>query len=344
MASKEQDILRDAMIDTEKEIYASAFGEEPTALDESGDRSPETMGEGLEGQHEPDEEEPEESEEGEGEPEKVEGKTETKAETKPEPKVEDEPRLVPSSRLRDEGRRAKAAEDERDALKARLDAAEAESAKKIDALRAEFRDALRQQPRPVDQPKPVDPAKPAGPPDLFEDPQGFAKYFQDQTKAEIAAVQQQAREDRINFSMELAKSKHGDTFDKAFAALRELPVTPDNRAVVQRLTSSPNPGQAVVDWHRRNETLREVGDDPAAYKAKIAEDTRKALMADPEFRKALVADLHAEAMTGDDGRPRTAIRLPPSLNRVAGGNARAPNDLSVFDGSDQAIFTSAFKD
>jgi len=351
MADTEQDILSDAIIGTNKEIFAEAFGKEDLTLDESGDRSRETMGEGLEGQHEPDEDEPDEDEaEGEGEPDKVKAKAETTTEAKPKAKPEPEPEVeedskgrVPSRILRERTATLKAAETERDALKVRLEAAEAESQRKIDALRAEFLTALRQQLRP-DQPKPVDPPKPDAPPDLFENPTAFAEFLRNGVKSELAAMQQQMREDRINASMESAKSRHGETFVKAFTALQTVARdgSPDGRALAMRLTASPNPGEAVVAWHKRTETLREVGDDPAAYKARIAEDTRKALMEDPEFRKQLLEDLRAEAMTGDDGRPRTQTRLPASLNRAAGGNTRAPNDLDAFDGSESAIFGSAF--
>lgn len=355
MADKEQDILRDAMIETDKEIFGDAFGQESTVLDDTGDRSLEDMGDGLEGQHEPDEDDGEAGEEDDEAAETAEAKAKAEADAKaaaeagkaPKPgEAQAEPQgRVPAGRLREQTERTRAAETERDALKARLEAAEADRRKEIDALRAEFNGRLAQfQPRPADQPKPADPAKPAGPPDLFEDSKGFADHLVNSVKAEIAAVQNQAREDRINFSMETAKTRHGEIFNKAFATLKGLAQegSADNRALVQRLTAAPNPGEAVVAWYKRAETLREVGDDPAAYKAKIAEDTRKALMADPEFRKQLLADLRAEALTGDDGRPRTATRLPPSLNRTTGGNGRAPNDLEAFDDSPGAIFDSAF--
>lgn len=352
MANTEQDILRDAIIGTENEIFGDAFGKEDLTLDETGDRSREAMGDGLEGQHEPDEDEDEdeaeETEEAEGEgekegDEKLEATLEAKPEAKPDQKVDEPQGRVPAGRLREQTERTRAAETERDALKARLEAAEAESRKQVDALRAEFLTALRQHQRPADQPKPVDAPKPEEP-DLFENPNAWRQQLRNEVKAEIAAHQEQMRQDRINASMWTARERHGDTFVKAFTLLQGIAQQggPDGLDLVQRLTASPNPGEAVVAWHRRNETLREVGDDPAAYKAKIAEDTRKALMADPEFKKQLLADLRAEAETGDEGRPRTTTRLPASLNRAAGGNTRAPNDLEMFDGSDQAIFSGAF--
>lgn len=376
--SEDDSILREAIAGTEREIFGEAFGQEDgPILDETGDRTREALGEGLEGQHEPDEEE-DEGEEAEGkdeaeEPEKVEAKAEIKPEAKeakpepPEVDVDSKGR-VPSRILRERTETLRAAETERDALKARLEAAEANSRKEveaaqqnsrkeIDALRAEFMAALRQQqPKPADQPKPAEPPKPDAPPDMFENPTAWAEYLRNgvkadvaaATKAEVAAVQtamqQQMHEYRVNASMEAAQARHGDTFVKAFAALQSFARdgSPDGRALAQRLTTAPNPGEAVVAWHKRNETLRRVGDDADAYEAKLREDTRKALMADPEFRKTLVEGLRAEAMIGDQGAPRTTVRLPASLNRASGGNTRAPNDLDVFDGSDRAVFDGAF--
>ena len=344
MADTEQDILRDAIIGTNKEIFGDAWGKEELTLDETGDRSREAMGDGLEGQHEPDEDEDEADEEGEGEPEKVEAKAEpkpeAKPETKPEPDVEEDSKgRVPSRILRE---RTLAFETERNALKARLEAAEAESQRKIDALRAEFLTALRQQQRPAEQPKPAE-IKPDAPPDMYESPQAYSDYIDKRVEARLQARDQRMEEMRINASMQMAKDRHGDTFVKAFTALQSAAQSSsDGRALAERMTSSLNPGEAVVAWHKRTETLREVGDDPAAYKARIAEDARTALMNDPEFRKKLVAEMRADAMAGDDGTPRTQTRLPASLNRASGGNIRAPIDPGILDGSDRAVFDGAF--
>lgn len=348
MANNEQDIISDAIIATNKEIFGDAFDLEDVTS-EAGDRSQEAMGEGLEGQHEPDEGE---GEEGEGEPETVEAKGEAKPEavkpeaTKLEPKGEDDDSIgrVPSRILRERTAKLTAAEAERDMLKSSLEAAQANSRKELDALRAEFDRRLAQlsQAKPADQPKPAE-VKPEVPPDLFENPTAFAEYVQKGAAAQVQTLSKQMEDMRVNMSMENAHVRHKETFDAAFQTVQKLdPKNPDNQAIVRRIYASPNPGEALVNWHKRNETLREVGDDPAAYKARIAEDARKALREDPEFRKQLLADLRAEAETGDDGRARTTIKLPQSLNRAAGGNTRAPNDLEIYDSSPQAIFEAGF--
>jgi hypothetical protein len=341
--TKADDILRDAIIGTEREIFGDAFDKEELTLDETGDRSTEAMGEGLEGQKEPedeDEEADEESEAKEGEEEKSEETSETKVEEKTEEAAHEAQGRVPSGRLREEAEKTRAAQAERDALKAQLDAEKTAAQRAIAELNAKFEGFIASQRQPA---QPVQPKPEEATPDLFEDPTAFINHLQKGFDAKLAAVNQQIKDQRINISMELSRTRHGETFDAAFGALKSLDANnPDNRQLVQRLIDAPNPGEAVVTWHKRNEALREVGDDPTAYKAKIAEDTRKALMADPEFRKQLVAELRGEAMTGDNGRPRTTVKLPASLNRAGGNNMRAPNDLEIYDGSESATFNSAW--
>src|SRR5690242_151059 len=67
MATKEVDLLGDAIANTEREIFEEATGKQASSIrtEEVIDRSLEEMGEGLEGQHE-DDAEPEEGEEQDG--------------------------------------------------------------------------------------------------------------------------------------------------------------------------------------------------------------------------------------------------------------------------------------
>jgi hypothetical protein len=144
--------------------------------------------------------------------------------------------------------------------------------------------------------------------------------------------------------MAMAHNKHGDAFAKAYESVSKLnPQNPDDRATVQRIYSSPNPGEALVSWHKRTETLRRVGDDPDKYEKDIEARVRETLMKDPEFRKTLIEGARAEASVGEDGKPRTVLRLPKSLNGAVGGNRRADADVDQNDGSDQAIAESAWR-
>ena len=347
--ANENDILREAISGTEREIFGDAFGQEDTTLDDTGDRSLEAMGEGLEGQVEPEDEDEDEADEGEeggeeaqpeGQKAKAEGETEV--EPKPATDAQEERGRVPAGRLREATEARRAAEAERDALKAQFAEREtafqralAETNARMEGIMAALRG--QQQPKPGDQPK-ADAI-----PDVFENPQGYAEYVIKQAEARVQASEQRARDERINASMAAAEARHGDTFKQAFAAITSLDTNnPDNRAFVQRLTSAPNPGEAVVAWHKRTQVLRQIGNDPDAYQRRIAEDARKALMEDPEFKRSLIEGMRSDASTGNNGQPRTAVRMPPSLARTSGNNTRAPNDLEIFDGSERATFDSAW--
>lgn len=350
MAKDDSDaLLRDAIDGTSKEIFSEAFGKEDLTLDDTGDRGLEAMGDGLEGQVEPDEDEEDESadnpDDGEDddkhpseEPENPD-EVEAKAETKPEP---EEPKgRVPAGRLREEAERARAAIAERDALKAQVEAEKANSQKVIADLNAKFEALLalqRQQPPAT----PATPAQPVKTPDLFEDPNAFAEHLNKQVGERFDAFVKAQRDREVNASIEAARAKHGQLFQDAWASLEGMPKSPDTVALVKRMEASPNPGEAIVSWHKRNVAQREVGDDLDAYKSRLAEETRKSLIADPEFRKELLASMRGEALTGDQGRPRTAVKLPKSLSQTPGSNARAPDDLAIFDGSDSATFASAW--
>lgn len=359
MPKSMESIISDAMISTEKEIAGDAWGDEEIAQDETGDRTLEAMGDGLEGQHEPDDDEEEtEGEESEGESEeesdeeegeKAEGEAKPAAkangEAKPAAKAEPEPQgRVPSSRLREANDRTRAVEAERDAVKSQLEARETEFKKQIDAVNSRFDQLMASLAKPgQQQAQPTAETKPAAPPDLWENPDGF---FAHQTKPIVDQVTQLRNDlaaQRFETSMAIAHGRHGEAFTKAFDAINKLnPNNPDERAVVKRIYDSPNPGESLVEWHKRTEVLREVGTDPAKYRERVQAETREALMKDPDFRKQLIESLRAEANTGDEGGPRTQVRLPKSLNGAVGGNRRMA-DPGEFDDSDQAVADSAWR-
>ncbi len=339
--AREDDAISNAITATELEIAGAAWGNEETdALDETGDRSLENTGDGLEGQHEPDEDddldddESDEDDEGEGKPEPK------PAGDKPveEPKKNDldipEGR-VPPGQYRKVAERARAAETERDALKAQLN-------DRLELVMREISDLKR---APRGDIKPQEPPKPEVVPDIFEDPKGFAEYMQKGFNTELAKRDAQLQNQRVETSMAIAHAFHKDTFEKAYSAVGQLnPQDPDARATVQRIMASPNPGEALVAWHKREQTRAEVGDDFVAYRDRIAKETRENLLNDPEFKKQIVASLRQDAANGDDGQPRTTTRLPRSLARAGGSNLGADRgDSGYSDGSDQAVADAAWR-
>ena len=192
-------------------------------------------------------------------------------------------------------------------------------------------------------PKPADSApKPEVPPDIFENPNGFTDHLNKGFDAKLQPIMEQLAQQRVETSMAIAHAIHRDGFSKAFEAVQKLdPRNPDDQMTVRRIYAAPNPGEALVQWHKRNETLREVGDDPVKYREKVAADARDALVKDPEFRKQLIEELRAEASGADGGRPNTITRLPRSLNGAAGSNRGV--DRIDNDDSDRAVADSAWR-
>jgi len=348
---REVDAISDAIIETEREIAGEAWGEEETERDDSG-RSLEEMGEGLEGQHEAEDddeldgEEPEGDEESEGEGEKKSepiAAKDGKGEPKPGAQEQPEGGRVPSGEYRKVAERARAAEAERDALREQIAKSNGDKslADRLDLAMREINDLKR---APREAPKPADPPKVETVPDIFEDPKGFVEHLTKGFQTQLNQRDAKLEENRVETSMAIAHAFHKDTFEGAFRALSTLPINPENSSVVQRIYRSPNPGEALIAWHRRNETLARVGDDPAKYEENIRRAEREALMKDPEFKKQLIAEFRGDAERGDNGQPRTTTRLPRTLNGASGSNLGVDRgDPHQHEDSEQAIAESVWR-
>jgi hypothetical protein len=360
---REVDAISDAIAETEKEIAGDAWGnEETSAHDETGNRSLEAIGGGLEGQneledeagseeHDGDETEGEEAEEGEDgeETEGSEGETgqEGKGETKPESKTgeqrEQTQGRVPSGKLREEAERRRLVEQQLETERT----ARAEDRKSFEALQTQVQtltqllSGQRQSPPAA---KEETPAK-VEVPDIFENPQGFVDHIQNIVREAVAPVRGDMKKQAVETSFALAHATHKDVFGKAFEAINGLnPQNPDDRVTVQRIYNSPNPGEELVKWHKRSTALARFGDDPDAAEARIREETRNALLKDPEFRKQLIADMRGEAVTGENGAPRNTTRLPKSLARAGGSNLGVDRgDHDRFDNSEQSVADAAWR-
>ncbi len=344
MAEREIDLLGGAIAATEMEIFGEATDGKSEPLDDTGDRSVEDMGEGLEGQHEEEEgeegqeqaggqEQPGEESEGDedDQPRGEDGRFRKKEEQQQAPKdakdgKPDKGERVPVRELLSEREKRQAAEAERDAAK-----------KETAALNSKLDDILRRlEAAEKPQPKPEQTqAQAQEPPDVFTDPVGFMAHIEARQQAKLDEM-------RAGMSMEMAHTRHGEKFEAAYKALTSLdPKSDTNRQLVQSIYRSANPGEAIVRWHNQQEALRRVGSDPDAYEAKVREETRKALAADPEFRKQLLTELQAEA-SGRGRNPNPPVRLPKSLNSAAGGSQRIA-DPDEFDNSDASVFGAAFR-
>lgn len=362
---REVDAISDAIVATEREIAGEAWDIEDTdPADETGDRSLESMGEGLEGQHEEgedaeagegsEEHDGEESSEEDGETEGEEAEGED-GEGSEEPEGQQaqaaEPRgRVPSGKLREANERARLAEEERDRLKAQIEGLP-KGDPEVAALKAQIATLTQlvqggQRPNQQQPQDRTESAKPEEAPDIFENPKGFVEHITNIVQQAVAPVRNDMRRQAVETSFALAHASHKDGFTKAYEAVNRLDANnPGDREIVQRIYNSPNPGEALVSWHKRTEALARVGSDPDAYEARIREETRQTLLKDPEFRKALLADLRSEAGSGNNGSPRTQNRLPPSLQRAPGASREGQRFAhSVSDDSEQGVADAAWND
>lgn len=358
----EDKLLGQAVANTESEIFRSAMDmSDPDEADE-GDRDAEEMGEGLEGQHEAEVAEDESDAEDEGEDDAAADGEEEVAERDPNGRfkaadtrpADDKGHMVPRSRLTEEANKRRELEETSKADRERATKLEADLAatnRRLDELLARSN-----QPAPQQQQAKTEPVV-ATKPDMFADPEGYEKWV-------LAEAQKQAVEQATNVytqrfveaSMADAHEANGEEFVKAYEDLTGInPVTnqvvrhvdkndPVIRAEVQRVLNAPNPGRALMSRYRQQATLREVGSDPAAYRERVANETREALMKDPEFRKQLMADLRSEAAQADNGRPRNVTRLPKSLGDVSGGSSAHQGMPTAYDNTDEGIFGGVWSD
>jgi hypothetical protein len=130
-----------------------------------------------------------------------------------------------------------------------------------------------------------------------------------------------------NFSLRLAHNKHGEVFTEAFQEVMQRPLQDPMR---QQVINSSDPGETLVSLYQRERTLKEVGTDPAAYRAKILEDALK----DPSFLAQAMQS--ARQTAGAQPKPNNKIDLPPSLNKVASANSGEDGD-----DSDSSVFSYA---
>jgi hypothetical protein len=342
-------LIGQAVANTESEIFRETTGlADPEDVEEGfqPDRNREDMGDGLEGQVEDPEpaegdEDAAEGDEGEDPPG---DEADEAAEIVPAddaPVVPEPPQRtrVPVGELLTERKARQAAEERATAAESKAERDLAAMNQRIDAL------LQGQQQRPAEQAQqPAAPTKP----DQFADPEGYEAWL----RADIAKVYDTRR---LEDSLQSAHATHGAAFAKAYQDLtgnnpadrndrtvRGLDLSdPVNRATIDRIKQSYNPGQAIMTWHAQQQAIRDGG--TSAFREKVEAETRAKLMADPEVRKQILADLRAEASGANGGRPRTIARAGTrSLNDVSGGTSQT-DELRSPDDSEEGVFGDVWK-
>lgn len=132
--------------------------------------------------------------------------------------------------------------------------------------------------------------QPQEPPDFNLDPEGALSFH-------LQRQQQVFINQMLNQSEIMARDKFGDEIvDAALKAAQSAGVTGS-------FMNQPHPWGELVKWHKRQQTLQVVGDDPDAYRKKIEE----------EVRQKVLAELKAGGANG-----QAAPRFPGSLATATG--------------------------
>jgi hypothetical protein len=179
---------------------------------------------------------------------------------------------------------------------------------------------LRQQVQPQQQPQI---------PDQFADPDQYNAFWMHQIQNVQAQFQQQLRAVQAENSLARAHERYGDVFEKGYQEVLDRAAQGDREAA-QKIASSPNPGEAIVQWYKREQTLQQVGTDPQAYAQKILEDA----LSNPEF----LAKALEKAKGVAQQQPNQQIKLPPSLNKATSAGTRQSDTDPM---SDAALFHHA---
>lgn len=194
------------------------------------------------------------------------------------------------------------------------------------------------------QPQPG-PEGPQGqpPPDLaqllFEKPEEFIGLVQRQQQQMQEAFAQQIAQLRLDSDLNLAEIKHGEVFRTGFKALMDAQNEQPDQQLYFRIMNSPSPGEEIVKWYREQGVLREVGEDPEAYKQRVIQDylaSQGQHGQQPTARQQVAQ----QAPRNEDGTfaPRHEVRLPTATGRLSGSPAA---NQGAEDGSEDAIFDAA---
>lgn len=215
---------------------------------------------------------------------------------------------IPSWRLKEEAEARRAAEERA-----------ANHERELAELRRQFQ-AIQKQ----NEPKPPVP-------DLYENPDAFVDYRNQQAIEPIKSEISQLRE---YYSQRDAIREHGA--DKVKAAYEALDKglrsrDPEAAAVYQRAMSSIDPYGDIMRWHKKQTIFSTIGDDPEAFVERQIEERLK----DPTYQAKVLERIRGTAQT----RPSTVTPLPPSLNRATAAAALSGDE----DDSDEGLLQSALR-
>ena len=150
---------------------------------------------------------------------------------------------------------------------------------------------------------------PQPPPDVFLDPEGAFSHLE-------RKFAHQMEQQRLNFSEGRARDKHGEEIVTAAtnAALQ--------MGVAQHFSKAQDPYAALIQWHKSQQSLAEIGPDPEAYKKSLRE----------KMRLEVLEELKTGKVAGS-----TPQRFPGSLVDATSSGAQGAQPIS-----DEAMLGSIF--
>ena len=213
---------------------------------------------------------------------------------------------VPSWRLAEEANRRREAEQQLADMRAEM--------RQVQQTIANAQRAQQQPPQAQPQ---IDP---------FADPQGFAQSIQQSFDQRLQNIQ-------LQNSLQFARFAHKETFDNAYQAFIDHAHKTRDAATYQRVMTSPDPGEALVQWHKEQQTLKELGGtDVNSWLEKKREEWLK----DPAVQAKLIENFKASQTAAPSSNP---VKLPPSLSRVTSATASHADS----DASDSSMYSYATK-
>lgn len=245
---------------------------------------------------------------------------------------EDDDAKIPSWRMRE-------IREARDAERLRAERAE-QSAREAQAAAAQLQRNLEQMQRQIQQFQ--NPPKQPDPIDLFGDngPERFVETIEERLERQQRTFQQEIRNVRLESNFAMTHQLNPDVFPEAYKAFEQA-VNSGDKVVGARVFNSPNPGAALVAWHKEQSAIKEVGGDPASYVQRKLDEALK----DPAFLAKALEAARATA-TGQPApagqpspRPNTVTQLPPSLRSVP-GSAAAADGPGLQNLSEEELFYS----
>lgn len=160
--------------------------------------------------------------------------------------------------------------------------AEKQKVKRYTEEVADFRksnEALQRQVAELMQRIPVPKQEEATPPDFFENPQAATQHHVQQT---VTPEFERINQSLLAFAKDNAITRF--TEEKVNEAEQAFVTAVQNRTLdpadYQRVVNSPNRYAEAVKWHQRQLAQAEIGEDPAAYKARVEAEIREKVLAE----------------------------------------------------------------